>query len=35
VVENYVKWKDGRPVGLSFDLKKIEFSYNQILNQRL
>jgi len=35
VVENYVKWKDGRPVGLSFDLKKIEFSYNKILSKRL
>ena len=35
VVENYVKRKDGRSVGLSFDLTTVEFSFNQILNQRL
>ena len=35
VVEDYVKWTDGRPTGLSYDLKNIEFSYNKILNQRL
>ncbi|GAA0764438.1 hypothetical protein [Psychroflexus lacisalsi] len=34
-VEKYVKWENGRSTGLSFDLKQIEFSYNQILNQRL
>jgi len=34
-VENYVKWENGRSTGLSFDLKQIQFSYNQILNQRL
>ena len=35
VVEVYIKWTDGRPTGLSHDLKNIEFSYNNILNQRL
>jgi hypothetical protein len=35
VVKDYVKWTDGRPTGLSNDLKNIEFSYNQILNKRL
>jgi len=35
VVEVYIKWTDGRPTGLSYDLKNIEFSYNNILNQRL
>ena len=35
VVENYVKFSEGRPTGLSYDLKNIEFSYNNILNQRL
>ena len=35
VVENYVKRKDGRSVGLSFDLTTVEFSFNKILNQRL
>jgi len=35
VVEVYIKWTDGRPTGLSYDLKTIEFSYNNILNQRL
>jgi hypothetical protein len=34
-VEVYIKWTDGRPTGLSHDLKNIEFSYNNILNQRL
>jgi hypothetical protein len=35
VVEVYIKWTNGRPTGLSYDLKNIEFSYNNILNQRL
>jgi hypothetical protein len=35
VVENYVKFSEGRPTGLSYDLKTIEFSYNKILNQKL
>jgi len=35
VVENYVKWKDGRPTGLSYDLKTIEFDYKKILSKRL
>ena len=35
VVEDYVKWTDGHPTGLSYDLKTIEFSYNKILNQKL
>ena len=35
VVEVYIKWTDGRPTGLSYDLKTIEFSYNKILNQKL
>jgi hypothetical protein len=34
-VEVYIKWTDGRPSGLSHDLETIEFSYNNILNQRL
>jgi hypothetical protein len=34
-VEDYIKWTDGRPTGLSHNLKNIEFSYNNILNQRL
>jgi hypothetical protein len=34
-VEVYIKWTDGRPTGLKQDLKNIEFSYNNILNQRL
>jgi hypothetical protein len=34
-VEVYIKFTDGRPTGLSHDLKNIEFSYNNILNQRL
>jgi hypothetical protein len=34
-VEKYVKWENGRSTGLSFDLKQIQFSYNNILNQRL
>jgi ribosomal protein L30/L7E len=34
-VEKYVKWENGRSSGLSFDLKQIHFSYNNILNQRL
>ena len=35
VVEVYIKFTDGRPTGLSYDLKTIEFSYNKILNQKL
>ena len=35
VVKVYIKHTDGRPTGLSYDLKNIEFSYNNILNQRL
>ena len=35
VIENYVKFSEGRPTGLSYDLKTIEFSYNKILNQKL
>jgi len=35
VVEDYVKWTDGHPSGLSYDLKTIEFSYNKILSKRL
>jgi hypothetical protein len=35
VVEDYIKWTDGRPTGLSFDLKQIQFDFNKILNQRL
>ena len=35
VVKVYIKYTDGRPTGLSYDLKNIEFSYNNILNQRL
>ena len=35
VVKVYIKWTDGRPTGLSHDLKTIEFSYNKILNQKL
>jgi hypothetical protein len=35
VIENYVKFSEGRPTGLSFDLKTVEFSFNKILNQKL
>ena len=35
VVEDYVKWTDGRPTGLSYDLKTIEFDYKKILSKRL
>jgi hypothetical protein len=35
VVEDYVKWTDGHPTGLSYDLKTIEFDYKKILSKRL
>jgi ribosomal protein L30/L7E len=35
VVEDYVKWTDGRPTGLSYDLKTIEFDYKKILSKRI